>query len=98
MKMELTDNSLITRSDSISWCDMGEEVVVLRVSDQAYYRLRDSARALWLHLEQPHSLRDLVKVMELTYEAAPAEIALQTRAFVAECAELELVRLANVDP
>lgn len=98
MKMELADNSLIARSDSISWCDMGEEVVVLRVSDQAYYRLRDSARALWLHLEQPRSLRDLVNAMERIYEASPAEIAVEARAFLVQCAELELVRLTHHDP
>ena len=80
-----------TRSTAISWCDLGQEIVVLRVRDNAYYRLDQTARDLWLSLDQPRTIPDLVESMCTTHEGNPARVEAETRSFLQECLGLELV-------
>lgn len=91
MPMELNDDTVVARAVSVSWCDLGDEVVVLRVRDQAYYRLQESARALWLGLGRPCTVAELAAEMCRSHDGDPAEIMSGTLAFVQHCTELDLV-------
>jgi hypothetical protein len=77
------------------WCDLGAEIVVLRLHDSAYYRLQTTGRSIWLMLEQPRTLGELLAGLATEYTAPPAAMAEEVRPFLAQCTALGLMTLAS---
>ena len=97
MPTPLPDAAVITRTPDQPWCDLGEEVVVLRVRDGAYYRFDASGRSIWLLLEQPRSLDDLITALSAEFAGDPATVAADVRQFLGRCADIGLLTLAPAD-
>jgi len=91
----MKESTVIMRSSGISWCDLGKEIVILRVRDNAYYRLGATARDLWLRLDRPRSVSDLVGEMCASCEGDPARIGPETTEFLQQCMDLELVNMEH---
>ena len=86
-----TSRAVVTRAPSVSWCDLGDEIVVLRVRDNAYYRLQHSARDIWLELDRPRVVSELIEAIRDLHDGTETEIAAETTAFLEACVGLELV-------
>jgi Coenzyme PQQ synthesis protein D (PqqD) len=89
----LPETMRVSRTPDQPWCDLGPEVVVLRVRDNSYYRFEGSGRSIWLLLEEPRSVGDLAALLTTEYLGDPAAIAAEVKRFLAHCAELGLVSL-----
>lgn len=91
------DLSLIARVPEQPWCDLGTEVVVLRLRDSAYYRLQTTGRSIWLLLDEPKTLGQLIAGLAHEYDEPPASMTEQVRPFLAQCTQLGLLTLAAPD-
>jgi hypothetical protein len=91
MPSDLSDAARIARAKDHPWCDLGAEIVVLRARDGAYYRLDATGRTVWLMLEAPRTLTDLLAQLANVYEGDPAVVAAETRDFVGQCTALGLL-------
>jgi hypothetical protein len=85
------DDIPIARADGHSWCDLGQEIVVLHARDGRYYRLDGTGRALWLLLDRPSTMADLVSRLMTEFAGDPEVVIADTRSFVNQCAELGLL-------
>ena len=95
MPSSLLDTAVIARAANHLWCDLGAEIVVLRARDGTYYRLEATGRALWLLLEEPRTLGELVSALATDYDGDPGVVAADTREFVDQCAEIGLLALGG---
>ncbi|MEP7382359.1 MAG: PqqD family protein [Gemmatimonadota bacterium] len=91
MAATLIDTTRVSRTPDQPWCDLGNEVVVLRVQDSTYYRFEDSARAIWLLLDEPRRVDELTSVLASEYEDAGRSMVGDVTAFLTRCADLGLV-------
>ncbi len=91
MTRTLVDQSVIARAPDQPWCDLGEEIVVLRVRDSAYYRLKETGRAIWLLLERPRTVAEIVAELGRVYDGAPDTMAAEIRPFLAHCSDIGLM-------
>jgi len=89
----MKESTVIGRSSGISWCDLGEEIVILRVRDNAYYRLGGTARDLWLRLDRPSTIASLVGEMRTSCDGDLARIGTETAEFLERCVELGLMSI-----
>jgi hypothetical protein len=89
----LLDSAVVSRAQHHPWCDLGHEIVVLRTRDNSYYRLETTGRSVWLLLEQPKTLGDLLVSLAREYEGDPTAVAADTRLFVSQCVELGLLQV-----
>jgi len=85
------DDISIARADGHSWCDLGQEIVVLHARDGRYYRLDETGRALWLLLDQPATVADLVSRLMIEFAGDREVVSTDIRIFVNQCAELGLL-------
>lgn len=97
MTASAVDRSVIARVPEQPWCDLGNEVVVLRLRDSAYYRFQTTGRSIWLLLEEPRTLGQLIDGLALEYDEPLEVMTEQVRPFVAQCTQLGLLTLAPPD-
>jgi hypothetical protein len=95
MTTSAVDLTVIARVPDQPWCDLGTEVVVLRLRDSAYYRFPATGRSIWLLLEEPRTFDQLIAGLTQEYDAAPEAIMGEVRPFLAQCAELGLLTMAG---
>lgn len=89
------DSLPLARTPNQPWCDLGTEVVVLRVKDNAYYRFDGSGRAIWLLLEQPQTPQQLTAELAKQFSGDTAMIRRDVESFLARCSDLGLVGAAG---
>jgi Coenzyme PQQ synthesis protein D (PqqD) len=91
------DSALIARTPDQPWCDLGGEVVVLRLRDSAYYRFEASGRSVWLLLEKPRTMGELIDGLANEYAGERPRMTAEVEAFITRCADLGLVTTAPSD-
>ncbi|MEO8452886.1 MAG: PqqD family protein [Gemmatimonadota bacterium] len=92
-----SDSAVITRTPDQPWCDLGAEVVVLRIRDSAYYRFEASGRSVWLLLEQPRTFGELIDGLSHEYAGERSTMAVEVEDFLTKCTDLGLVTVAALD-
>lgn len=87
-------DTLITRSNDLLATQVDGETVLMDIGSGKYYGLARTAQVIWSLLEQPLRFEALCVQLQGRY-AGPAEaIAADTRRFVDELAQQQLVTLS----
>ncbi len=92
--MTLTADTMIVRSDTTLSNDIDGEAVLIGIETGRYYGLDAVGTAIWKRIEQPCRLDMLCAGLIEDFEGDPAVIEQETRAFLAQLLERELVRAA----
>ncbi len=63
------DSTVVVTKDQVS-CEMGEETVILDLTDGEYFELNDVGARIWEMIQQPCRLRDIEDALMEEYEVA----------------------------
>ena len=86
-----TLDTVVTRSPDLLMAEVGGETVLMSVDQGNYYGLAETARKIWLHLEAPIKVADLICALRAAYSGDPARIEAETLAFLNHMNEKGLV-------
>jgi hypothetical protein len=89
--VEAGDGLLQLRTDDLTWREVGEELVVLKLSTGTYLTLNTVGRELWLQLEGGATGDQLAKGLIERYGITPEQAAEDVAAFVADLRGRELL-------
>ncbi len=83
-------DTVVLSNDQVA-ADLAEEVVILGMQEGAYFSVSAVAARIWVLLQTPRRLDDVVAILTSEYDVAAAQCAEEVLAFVGELAERGLV-------
>ena len=86
------DSCVIVASDQIT-SQLGDESVILGLSDGMYYGLDAIGTRIWSLLDRPRSVRDICGVIQEEYEVAPADCEQAVLALLRDLSDRTLVEI-----
>ena len=66
MKNEM--NTVLQPTDDITWRNVDEEIVVIKLGTGEYFTFNDLGREIWLFLTEGHSISEIIQKIVDTYE------------------------------
>jgi hypothetical protein len=66
-------NQLLARGDNYVYNEVEGEVVMMNITTGKYASLNETGKAVWLMLEEPKLVRDILKALAATYNVDPAQ-------------------------
>ncbi len=82
------------RRPELNAVEMDGELVMMGQEQGEYYGLRNVAAAIWLHLDEPRTLEDLVHLISVEYEITPEACRQDIASFLDELTTKRLVSVA----
>jgi len=86
-----TENAIISKRDSVVWCDLSGEVVLLDISSGVYFGMKGVGWTLWQYLESPRSLQSILDHLTSEYAVERSVCQQQTLAFIDKLAQHGLI-------
>ena len=90
---QLTQETIIRRSDALLSTSLGEDVVMMDVEQGAYYGLEAVAAHIWALTEQPLSVGSLCERLVTEYQISPEQCQQEVVAFLAELLNRHIVQI-----
>ena len=66
----MQSDTLMRRRPDIITADLNEEIVMMDIQSGKYFNLKETAAEIWLLLESPLTLHDLVERLVIQYEVS----------------------------
>lgn len=89
--VEAGDVQLRLRTDDLTWREVGDELVVLKLSTATYLTLNAVGKELWNKLEDGATVPQLVKGLVERYGITAQQATEDVTSFVAELSDRELL-------
>jgi hypothetical protein len=81
---KITLDTLVSRADGFSTAPVNDELMMLNVEQGSYYSLDPIAAEIWMLLEQPARVNDLVNQLQKKYNVSPEQCQADVLAFLGE--------------
>ncbi len=66
--MKLTLESTVSKSEELIQASLEESIALMSIENGRYYGLENVAKNIWLQLETPKQIQDIVKELQQQYE------------------------------
>ena len=93
MKLPISLNSIIARSDDPVSCDLDGETALMSVENGKYYGLDPIGSRIWGLLEQPRPVAAMCSILLEEFEVETSQCQHDVLAFLAELAEDNLIKV-----
>lgn len=93
MRLEINSRVVQAKGSFLS-SEVADETIILQLNSGVYFRLNESASAVWKHSESPIEVKDLLRLILARYEV-PVETA--ERDLLAALSEMEETGLLRID-
>ncbi len=91
---DLSLDSFITRSDSILFTELVDEVVMMDIQNGCYYGLEEPASRLWELMVERISVRQLCERLHSEYEVEMPQCEQEVLEFVADLSSRSMVEIS----
>ena len=92
---QLTQETIIRRSDALLSTSLGDDVVMMDVEQGAYYGLEAVAARIWALTEQPLSVGSLCERLVTEYQISPEQCQQEVLAFLGELLNQHVVQIVT---
>lgn len=90
-------NQKVTVSTSILVQELEDEIVILNLNNETYYRLDGTAARIWQLLGKYGSLDEVIKTMSQEYQMPFGDLQPDVEALTADLVELDILQLVTGD-
>jgi hypothetical protein len=80
-KMKTEMNTVLQPTDDITWRNVEEEIVVLKLGTGEYFTFNDLGREIWLFLTEGNSISEIIQKIVDTYEVEKNQAAADVEKF-----------------
>ena len=92
---QLTQETIIRRSDALLSTSLGDDVVMMDVEQGAYYGLEAVAARIWALTEEPLSVGSLCERLVTEYQVSPEQCQQEVLAFLGELLNQHVVQIVT---
>ena len=92
---QITDQTVICRSDALLSNNLGDDVVMMDIEQGAYYGLEGVASRIWEFAETPVSVGLLCDRLTTEYEISPQQCRQEVTAFLGDLVDRNIVQIVS---
>lgn len=89
--MDIDPNTVLSRNPDIVFSEFGDEVVMMSSDFESYFGMEACAARIWELLEHETTFAEICERLCEEFDVKPEQCAEETRAFLADLCERELV-------
>ena len=91
----ITADTIVARNDTIAAAQVGEEIVMLHIGNDAYYDTDAIGADIWRELAAPRRVRDLCEALRLRYQVDAETCEADVLAFLNEASREDVIRIVT---
>lgn len=88
-------NSVVQRDPDVMAAEAGQDIVMVNIANGLYYGVTDIAREVWVALENPTKISDLVDALLATHDVDRARCEAETLSFLEDLLNEDLLQVKD---
>ena len=87
--------SIVQRDPEVMAAEAGQDLVMVNIANGMYYGVSDIARQVWVAIEQPKKVSDLIDDLLATHDVDRARCEAETLSFLEDLLNERLLQVTN---